>query len=1610
MKNLRHLINGRSARFAKTPGLCVALSFATIFSNAQLHVDFIATPYAGCAPLVVNFKDVSKGNPTSWKWDLGNGTISLLQNPSGTYFNTGKYSIKLVVRNSQGADSIVKNSLIEVYASPQVNFSGTPRSGCFPLGVQFTDRSFAGSGTITKREWDFGDGIFSTDQNPQHTYFTDGNFNVSLRITNAFGCISSLTNPQYIQISTGVKAGFTNTVPSTCNQPADIKFSNTSTGTGALTYQWQFGDGGTSALEDPSHTYNVAGSYTVSLIVFNTNGCSDTIAKPNIITFGNVKANFSGPAIVCQGNNVNFLNTSNPAPSFATWDFGDGTFSNVTSPVQIFINPGNFNVKMVAVFGACKDSVTRPIQVIANPVVDFTAGQTFSCKAPLTVNFSNITVAGKTFSWDFGDGTSSTLANPSHTYLREGFYAVKLIATNDAGCISSIIKRDFIKIQSPIVSITNLPQTGCAPVTHTFTANVNSVDTLISYVWNFGDGTTSSSSSPTHTYTIPGAYTVSLLYSTSSGCTDSVKVINGILVGSKPAANFSGVPGDVCAFMKVNFTDLSAGNPNAWLWLFGDGSTSTNENPEYQYSDTGYFSVTLIAINDGCADTLLVPDYIHVKPPVAKFTHTNTCTQPGQVVFADLSIGAYTWNWDFGDGGSSSIQNPAHNYTTSGSYTVQLHVTNNITGCTSTATDTVNALKEIPDFASTVTAVCKNAPVIFSAVNSIPGNIILYTWRFGDGITVSGTSNSISHSYTTSGSYNVTMIFYLKNGCTDSIVKPLAIQVDGPTAVFRTQVPGACQNNAVTFIDSSYANGTHAIQQWQWNWGDGIIQTFTAGPFFQHTYTTAGNYSVSLKVTDSNGCTDSIRHMNTIVISKPVASFQGDTLSCTSHAVAFTNLSTGPGLTYLWNFGDGTNSTQPNPVHIFNIEGIYSISLAITDSYGCSDFISKAGYVRIGNPKANFEASDTAGTCPPLVVNFTNTAANYFTWNWNFGDGTTSSSFNPSHFYSAPGTFVAILSIKGPGGCTDQKSIQIKVKGPTGSFKYVNISGCKPLQTNFTATTGKNTTFIWDFNDGSTIATPDSIVSHVFETAGVYLPKMILVDTTGCKVPVTGVDSIKVFEVFASFSNPGTTLCDSGQVAFTNTSTGNDIITSFLWSFGDKTNSVLSNPVHNYTVTGYYVTKLFITSKNGCKDSVTIPTPVKIVTSPKIAISGSPGACTPAVLTFKGLISIPDTSSLTWKWDFANGNVSTQQNPPSQTFVTAGFYSVHAIGINSSGCSDTVIKVVEAFALPDLQLTADTTLCKGASVVLKANNAQVYLWSPGSHLSCSNCAAPVSRPDSAIKYFVTGINTKGCISTDSVSIDVKFPNTVKVSGPDTLCFGSSVQLFASGAEIYSWSPAAGLNNPGFASPVASPVTTTLYKVIGSDTKGCFTSTAFITVRVFALPVVTAGIDKTINVGQSFDIIPHISNDVTGLVWSPSTGIIARNYPGITVKPVESTEYTVEVNNDGGCRARDKITIYVLCDNSNVFVPNTFSPNGDGANDVFYPRGSGVFAVRSLRIFNRWGEIVFEKANFNANDVSAGWDGTYKGKKLSPDVFVYALEVVCSNNQTLVFKGNVALIK
>ena len=1590
----------------------ILLSQAFI-SRAQLTANFSATPISGCAPFLVNFTDLSTGNPTNWKWDLGNGTISFLKNPAVTYFAPGQYNVKLIVTNASGTNEIIKSQYITVYKAPSVNFVGTPLSGCFPLKAQFTDQSLPGSGSINKWEWDFGDGNLSSTQTPTHIYIGTGNFNVSLRVTNTFGCVTTATKPHYIQIASGAKASFTYSAPNSCTVPSTVSFTNTSTGNGGLTYQWGFGDGATSGLINPTHTYTTAGTYTVRLIVINSTGCTDTLTKVNAITVGSVKANFSTPAIICENTPLTIDNTSTPIPLNVTWDFGDSTVSNVISPIKTYSNTGNFIIKMIADFGGCMDSVSKPINVLPKPAITFNADKTGSCTAPLTVNFTSTVTAGNLYYWDFGDGTTSTQQNPSHTYTALGIYDVKLVGINSAGCKDSLIKPGYIKLQTPTVSIPDLPAKDCAPFTFTFSANVNAVDPVVSYLWNFGDGTTSTLANPTHTFT-NGIYTISVIIKTAGGCSDTAIVVNGIYAGNKLNLNFTATPRDVCAYLPVNFTDFTTGGiEDKWLWFFGDGSSSTQQNPIHVYQDTGYFDVTLIVWNNGCPDTIKFSKYIHISPPIAIFETTFDCALPKQRIFTDHSIGADKWQWDFGDGTTSALQNPPiHTYADTGTYQVTLTVTNFITGCSYTQPQTVIIVIEKADFIAGDTTICTGSSVDFQARNMNAANVSSYYWKFGDG-TEAFDNSSVKHVYTTAGKYSVTLVITDILGCKDSLVKDLYIKVGNPTASFKSSTPGICLNNAITFTDSSYANG-YSIQKWIWNFGDGITQTFTVPPF-QHTYAAPGVYSVTLTVVDSMGCTDSLVQTNALMISKPAADFTStDTMSCHLQVINFTNLSTGPNLTYNWDFGDGTTSTADNPVHQYVTQGVYTISLAITDEYGCTDKVVKNNYVTITDPNADFSLSDSISICPPLVITFTNLSKNFINRAWDFGDGSSSSLDNPRHFYSTPGTYNIVLTITGYNGCIDTKAKKIIVKGPQGSFTYTNIIGCNPLQTNFNGAskgvTKNDVSFIWDFNDGTTLSTPDSIVSHTYINPGFYLPKMILIDTEGCQVPIVGIDTIRVYGVKADFSSNTTTLCDSGYVTFKDQSASNDVITGYLWNFGDSSTSSQKNPVHFYNSTGNYNTSLKVTTQVGCTDTIQNPTPIKIIASPKIGITSNTGVCIPATITFTGQILTPDTSSLKWNWNFGNGKISTQQNPPAQTYFGAGSYTIQAIATNSSGCKGLATKSIQTYPLPPIKANADSTVCQGQSINLTAIGASSYTWFPSAGLSCSNCANPVAKPNSSTQYTVQGTSVNGCIAWDTVMLSVRLPFKMQVSKGDTLCLGKSTQFFASGASTYVWTPSTGLNNASIANPVATPTSTTNYMVVGKDDKSCFKDTGYVPVKVYPIPTVDAGSDKTINVGQTLDLDPILSPDVINIVWTPISGIFRNRFPGITVKPPQTTEYTIEVTNQGGCKAQDKVTVYVLCNNANVFIPNTFSPNGDGANDVFYPRGTGVFNIKTFRIFNRLGEVVFEKANFNANDVSSGWDGTFKGKKLNPDVFVYTIDILCENNTVLTYKGNVALIQ
>lgn len=338
-------------------------------------------------------------------------------------------------------------------------------------------------------------------------------------------------------------------------------------------------------------------------------------------------------------------------------------------------------------------------------------------------------------------------------------------------------------------------------------------------------------------------------------------------------------------------------------------------------------------------------------------------------------------------------------------------------------------------------------------------------------------------------------------GCKDTLFAAVPITIYGPTAGFSPSVNGTCYNSAITFTDTSTTDSHHAITQWIWSYGD-TLQSYTAAPFI-HSYTNPGIYSVGLTVVDSYGCRDSVSAPNLLTISKPVASFTlRDTTLCPATPLVISNKSTGLSLAQQWSFGDGNTSNVVTPVKSYSNEGNYTVVLNVTDRFGCTDRMTKN--IQVFKANAGFTMSDSFSTCPPLLVDFTSKTNKFSNHGYDFGDGGLSTLLNPSHLYTYPGTYYVKRWAINNGGCTDTVIQKIVIQGPKGTFKYNPLVACNPSKVDFKATTENCVSYIWDYNDGTTIFSTQTVTSHTYSAPGIYLPKIILEDASGCRVPVTG--------------------------------------------------------------------------------------------------------------------------------------------------------------------------------------------------------------------------------------------------------------------------------------------------------------------------------------------------------------------------------------------------------------------------------------------------------------------------------------------------------------------------
>ncbi|WP_265580821.1 PKD domain-containing protein [Methanofollis aquaemaris] len=460
--------------------------------------------------------------------------------------------------------------------------------------------------------------------------------------------------------------------------PLAVSFTDLSTNA-PTSWSWTFGDGNASSEKDPTHVYTKAGTYSANLTATNADGsgsASKTVTvnpPPPVASFSMNVA--SGPVPLA----VSFTDHSTNSPTSWSWAFGDGNVSSQRNPTHVYTTAGTYSATLTATNAGGSDTMSKTVTVNPPPpVASFSMNVAF-----LSVSFADhSTNAPTSWSWTFGDGTTSIEQNPTHVYTTAGTYSATLTATNAGG--SNTTTADVIVTPpAPIAGFSMNVTSGTVPLAVSFTDLSTNAPT--SWSWSFGDGNMSSEQNPDHAYATAGTYTVSLTATNTGGSNCTMK--NVTVTPPTPVAGFS----TNVTLLSVSFTDQSTNAPTSWSWSFGDGNVSSEQNPTHVYATAGTYSATLTATNAGGSNTTTGNVTVMPSAPIADFSMSVTSGPvPLAVSFADLSTNAPTsWLWAFGDGAHSTEQNPVHVYATASTYTVSLTATNGGGSNTTTANVTV---------------------------------------------------------------------------------------------------------------------------------------------------------------------------------------------------------------------------------------------------------------------------------------------------------------------------------------------------------------------------------------------------------------------------------------------------------------------------------------------------------------------------------------------------------------------------------------------------------------------------------------------------------------------------------------------------------------------------------------------------------------------------------------------------------------------------------------------------------------------------------------------------------------------------------------------------------
>ncbi|HNW52991.1 MAG TPA: PKD domain-containing protein, partial [Bacteroidales bacterium] len=1095
---------------------------------------------------------------------------------------------------------------------------------------------------------------------------------------------------------------------------------------------------------------------------------------------------------------------------------------------------------------------------------------------------------------------------------------------------------------------------GCASDTVHFNSSafVNTENTT-SWLWNFGDNTTSTEPDPHHIYAQPGTYIVSLTITNQNGCTNLK--IRKVQVSTAPVAMFTHTNSS-CSGTAVLFSDFSSavnGTITSWNWNFDDGESirinaPANPGISHKFARAGMYHVTLtISTSNGCYATHTSEVKIYSAQESA-FSFTNGCDgTPAQ--FTDLTQPANgyaitSWSWNFGDpatgiSNTSTMRNPKHRFSGMGVYEVSL-TTENSNGCRNTTVRTISIVPEKEINFNQPTA-CYGVPANFSADTTTfdQNEVASYLWNFGDGSATSSAATP-NHQFARPGNYLVTLTITKKSGCSASVSKTITVHTT-PVAQFTTS--GSCAFNQVVFTDNSYSADGEKMVKWAWNFGVNTSDTDTSGlqnPSF--IYEAEGTYTARLTVTSASGCS-AVKAVPVKIIPGPSASFSYFAEPCHNGSVVFTDksVSTQSMITgWQWEFAPGIYSNLQNPVHVFgDNDTCHLVKLTVTTANGCSNTVTQR--VCIPSPMkvdVNYTQACFGGTTwfNSTLINPADGAIT--SYKWNFGDPATgykneSKLANPDHTFSKAGTFVVSLQVSDLNNCSSTRYISVVVDAlPKPEFSYSG-GACDSLVKFKNETSGaKIAQWIWKFGDGkmkvvNTPSNPD--VTHYYRYPGIYEVTLITQSEAGCYDTI--IKQIRRTPCMkAAFAVNDPVVCQKRSMKFTETSSCEAPIASWQWFFGDGTSVTYTSPQpfveHTYATPGNYKVKMVVATQMVGGMATDTAGGQVAVNPAAIAAYSFKDACVGNATTFDNLTQNNNTTIKSYQWNFgdaASANNSTSVPSPQYNFQLPGQYDVKLVVTNTLGCSDTVMKKVNIFASP----------------------AADFSWT-------NNCEAkPVYFTDNSVAQSSSITSWNWQFGQDAQVMDATTKKSCSVSFTRAGSYDASLKV--------------------------------------TDRNGCSTLVSK-QITIHPTPVAAFNIVENYENKQGQVMLSNGTINGTDYEWNISNGKSSTSEAPVITFDKEG-HYNIQLIAHNGTSCADTLTMEYDLMFKGLYVPNALNPgNMDPEVAVFRPKGVNLKSYY-IEIFDRWGNPLWSSSKLDSKgSPEESWDGTLHGQVLKSDVYIWKI--------------------